>query len=178
MMLVYRRAAVFERVRAAIAWLSRACRADVPGIWEQYESQNIVRAASCSLIGVPVWQQPRRVVGFVRDEGHAKGRDTLPPLRRLSSSPVLCNESACCSRIIPRPLRASSHNMQRIWGCRPSAGRSRGPCRILPNAVALLSILQLPARATRLSLILLDLLERAMVDIACFSSADRIWRQY
>jgi hypothetical protein len=34
MMLVYRRAAILEECRAAFAWLFRACRADVPGIWE------------------------------------------------------------------------------------------------------------------------------------------------
>lgn len=56
------------------------------------------------------------------------GRDSFTS--EVSSSPFSC--SAGHSRMIPRPLRASSHNMQRIWGCRSSAGQGRGPCRVLP----------------------------------------------
>jgi hypothetical protein len=48
---------------------------------------------------------------------------------------VLATSQHVLGSRFPGTLRASSHNMQRIWGRRSSAGRGRGPRRVLLNAI-------------------------------------------
>lgn len=98
---------------------------------------------------------------------------------RFSPTSVRCVES------LPGAVRATSsdldvkgcccHGMQEIWGCRSSAGRSRGPCRVRSQCH---SSLQLPNGATRLSDPSTSRYSTSMADVACFSSAGRVWRQY
>jgi len=134
MMLVYRRAAILEEWRAALAWLTRACRADVPGIWSDTSHKTSFARQSCTLIGVPVWQHPGRAVDFVGDDGHAKPRTRFLHLGGFfESCLVLCwpwsNAPKSVARI--KPQYAENLGLQIISRLRQGS-MSTG----LPNAIA------------------------------------------
>jgi hypothetical protein len=175
MMLVYRRAAILREWRAAFAWLSRACRADVPGIWSDTSHKMSFARQNCSLIGVPVWQYLERAVGFVRDDGHAKPRTRFLPLGGFfESCLVLCwrfakvSQERCAHQATICSESGAADHQQ---------GRAGAHVESFPMP-QLDSASTVAGRATRPRAILHRPSERDMADVACFSSAVCIWRQY
>ena len=172
MMLVYRRAAILKEWRAALAWLSRACRADVPGIWSDTSHKMSFARQSCAMIGVPVWQHPARAVGFVRDDDHAKPRTRFLRLGGFFESCLVlcwsireCSQERCAHQAtICRESGAADHRQAK------AGTHVEGfPMPQLESASTA------AIWATRLEVILPRPLERAMADVVCFSSAVRIW---